>query len=147
MGIPSVGGRSAPGELPAASCAASVQSWSSCTRLAPSGDALLLPALEDLMPLVCSGELLCDVAACVSASPITGVFRPPLTASTALLNIRKASERLRRSAVGTTLIPEASSEECDQKLLEGDRMLALAWLRSARVCAQGKQSQHATSYS
>ena len=137
VGAPYMGAHSALGDV-AAVPPVPVDSWSSCTRLAPSGDALLLPSLEDLMPLVCSGELLCDVASCITSTPLTGVFRPPLTATTALLNIRKASERLRSSAGSATLIPEASSEECDRRLLEGDRMLTLKWLQSARLCARGR---------
>lgn len=97
------------------------------------------PSLDELMPLVCSGELLCDIAAHISSHPLPCVFRPPSSASTALANIRKASERLRASASDGIRLSEATHQSSDLRLLQGDSMAALAWLRCAHRIANWRK--------
>ena len=95
--------------------------------------ALALPTLERVMPFVCTGELLCDVAAHVSQQRVCGVFRPPRTRATALANVRKATARLQPLLAAARLL-RSTSEWSDERLLRGDRHAALAWLCAARSC-------------
>ena len=95
--------------------------------------ALALPTLVRVMPFVCTGELLCDVAAHVSQQRVCGVFRPPRTRATALANVRKATARLQPLLAAARLL-RSTSEWSDERLLRGDRHAALAWLCAARSC-------------
>ena len=102
---------------------------------APPSSTLRLPTLDLIMPAVASGELLCDVAAYVSGVPILGIFRPPYTCTTALANIRKATQRLRDAALGGAAMPSHAEIGLEAELLHGDRAAALSWLLAARRIA------------
>jgi hypothetical protein len=105
-----------------------------------SGMTLLLPTLDMIIPAVASGELLCDVAAYISGSPIPGVFRPPYTCATALSNIRRATQRLRDAATGGRSMPSQDNVGDEAGLLRGDRGAAVRWLLAARRCSQGPRT-------
>ena len=98
----------------------------------PSSPPLRLPTLDELIPAIASGELLCDVAAYVSGSPLHGVFRPPRTCATALSNIRRATQRLREAATGGTALPSQEEIGNEAALLHADRAAAMRWLLAAR---------------
>ena len=119
-------------------------SWrtsSNSTRRRRSVPVLRLPTLDQIMPAIASGELLCDVAAFVSGEPICGVFRPPRTCATALSNIRKATEKLRDAADSGAAMPSQSEIGCEAELLHGNRAAALSWLAAARRIARHRDAR------
>ena len=100
---------------------------------------LRLSSLDDIVPAIATGELLCDIAAAISGTPIRGVFRPPRTCATALTNIRRATNRLREAATAASGVPKQEEIGNEAGLLQGDRVAALLWLMAARRTARTRR--------
>lgn len=94
------------------------------------------PTFGDILPMVCTGELLCDLAERVSAKPLCGVFRPARTRATALQNIRRASQRL--GSISTHLAFPEPGGAWEAELVLGEREALLRFLAAARGCATGR---------
>ena len=93
-----------------------------------------VPSIEEIVPVVITGELLCDVSQRLTGIPLHGIFRPPRTQVSALQNLRKAVKHLRdlnfRSSFCLAL-PEPESK-WETKLAVGERIAILDFLSSAR---------------
>eukprot|EP01028_Stygiella_incarcerata_P008827 TRINITY_DN396_c0_g1_i3.p1 TRINITY_DN396_c0_g1~~TRINITY_DN396_c0_g1_i3.p1 ORF type:complete len:1114 (+),score=328.12 TRINITY_DN396_c0_g1_i3:2593-5934(+) len=110
---------------------ASVLLWLHAIGVVPTSGVPL--CLDDILPHIQSGVLLCDTVSVIEGKKIVGVFRNPKIDSTALRNISKALEIMRRRR-------DMSQRYLwsEQQIRKGDKVVILGLLEDLHRCYDGQ---------